>query len=889
MRFARSFRWPLECWELLPATKFSLPQATAGTIRRNRLTEALDSGVRRPLTLLAAPPGAGKTALLASWIAGGTAPGPVACLSLDAADADRRRFWRGALQALAQAGGGDAVAALAAHPPRRVELLVDSLGNALADRATPFVLVLDDFHEVADGVHADLDLLLRHPPSALRLVIATRADPPLHLGRLRLEDRLAEIRAPQLAFTAEETEQMLAALGVDLGPAHARRLWERTEGWAGALRLAALSLREHPRPEEFVDDFAGDDRAISDYLLTEVMATLAADDRSFLLRTSIAGELNGELANALTDRTDGHRRLAELARGGALLTPLDRRGEWYRFHSLFAELLRAEMRSEHPEQSRELHRRAAWWLAEHGEHARGLLHAVEGDAWDLAARLAGERWSDLAIQGESAALRPLVDRMPAGWALDDPELALALASVMLERGDHAAAARHIRQAEASAAAVPPERHTRFVVSLASLKLYLARLRGDLAEALETGRTLARDGALEPGAVPPDLRAMALVNLGIAELWANAGEAVEHHLERARGAAVEAGRPWLELFAVAHLAADASLKSDFVAAGRRAREAIALAHHHGWERTWPAGAAYLVLATEQFLGDRVEAATETLDRAQDALATSRERPLRVVLAMLRASVLAAKGRPDTALAVLGAGVEQLGDWPLPAAIAEHIPALEAVLRAELGHRDQAQRLLGAGQSLPAAVGLAQLRLGAGEPAGALAELASWAQALDRERSPAAVQGWMLRALAHDALAQHELAAVALEEALERIEPAGLRRLPLAFGRTAAPLLRRQLRHGTSHGALAGELLATLEGTNGHERRERATLVLEPLSPREAAVLRYLPTMMSNQEIAAELFVSVNTVKTHLKAIYRKLDVPDRREAVRRARTLELLAP
>ena len=781
------------------------------------------------------------------------------------------------------------MAALAAHPQRRVELLVDSLDNALADRETPIVLVLDDFHEVADGVHADLDLLLRHPPPALRLVIATRADPPLHLGRLRLEDRLAEIRAPQLAFTAEETAQMLTALGVELGPAHAHRLWERTEGWAGALRLAALSLREHPQPEAFVDDFAGDDRAISDYLLTEVMATLAPDDRCFLLRTSIAGELNGELANALTDRVDGHRRLAELARGGALLTPLDRRGEWYRFHSLFAELLRAELRSEHPEQSRELHRRAAWWLAERGDHARGLLHAVEGEAWDLAARLAGERWSDLAIQGETAALRPLVDRMPPDWANDDPELALALASVMLERGDHTAAARHLRLAEAGAAAVSPERRTRFVVSLASLKLYVARLRGDLDEALETGRALAREGALDPGVVPPDLRAMALVNLGIAELWANVPDAAEHHLERARGAAAEAGRPWLELFAIAHLAVAAALTSDFVAAGRRAREAIALAHHHGWERTWPAGAAYLALANQQFLSDRVDAAAETLDRAQDALATSRERPLRVVLAMLRAGVLATKGQPDTALAVLGAGVEQLGDWPLPAAVAEHIPAFEAALRAELGNRDHAQRLLEGGRSLPAAVGLAQLRLGAGDPNSALAELESWAETLAGARSPAAVQGWMLRALAHDALAQHDEAAVALEEALERIEPAGLRRLPLAFGRTAAPLLRRQLRHGTSHRALAGELLATLEGTDGRERQQRSTLVLEPLSPREAAVLRYLPTMMSNQEIASELFVSVNTVKTHLKAIYRKLDVPDRREAVRRARTLELLAP
>ena len=685
---------------------------------------------------------------------------------------------------------------------------------------------------------------------------------------------------------------MLAALGVELGPRARRRLWERTEGWAGALRLAALSLREHPQPEAFVDDFAGDDRAISDYLLTEVMATLAADDRCFLLRTSIAGELNGELANALTDRSDGHRRLAELARGGALLTPLDRRGEWYRFHSLFAELLRAEMRSEHPEQSRELHRRAAWWLAEHGDHARGLLHAVEGEAWDLAARLAGERWSDLAIQGETAALRPLVDRMPPDWANDDPELALALASVVLERGDHAAAARHLRLAEAGAAAVPPERRTRFAVSLASLQLYVARLRGDLDEALETGaRAGARRARSTLVSVPPDLRAMALVNLGIAELWANVGDAAEHHLERARGAAAEAGRPWLELFAIAHLAANASLTSDFVAAGRRAREAIALARHHGWERTWPAGAAYLALANEQFLGDRVDAAAETLDRAQDALATCRERPLRVVLgdaARGRARDQGPAGhrargarRRRRAARRLAAAGGRRGAHPGASRRCCAPSSATATTRGGCSTR---------GRSLPAAVGLAQLRLGAGDPDGALRR----ARVMGRRRWTASARRPRCRAgccarWRTTRSPQHDEAAVALEEALERIEPAGLRRLPLAFGRTAAPLLRRQLRHGTSHRALAGELLATLEGTDGRERQQRATLVLEPLSPREAAVLRYLPTMMSNQEIASELFVSVNTVKTHLKAIYRKLDVPDRREAVRRARTLELLAP
>jgi LuxR family transcriptional regulator, maltose regulon positive regulatory protein len=242
----------------------------------------------------------------------------------------------------------------------------------------------------------------------------------------------------------------------------------------------------------------------------------------------------------------------------------------------------------------------------------------------------------------------------------------------------------------------------------------------------------------------------------------------------------------------------------------------------------------------------------------------------------------------------AGAEELGDWPLLPSLREQFLAREATLRAELGEREHAARLVGGDGSggpgsLTAAVVLAQLQLGDGEPAGARDTLAPWAERLDRERSPASVQGWLVDALALDALADHDGAAAALERALERAEPGGLRWALLSFGRSLQPLLRRQLRIGTSHRALVGELVETLDRSDGNQTALRAQLAIEALSPRERAVLRYLPTMMSNQEIAAELFVSVNTVKTHLKAIYRKLDVPDRRSAVRRARTLELLAP
>jgi LuxR family maltose regulon positive regulatory protein len=871
----------------LPATKFALPPSQAAIIVRARLHEALDEGMRRPLALISAPPGAGKTALLGSWIGAGRAPGPVAWLSLDRADGDRRRFWRAVLEALARAGVPLAEPAATA----RGRPDPDALAAALDERVDPVVLVLDDFHEVAEAVHRDVDRLLHRPPSGLRLIIATRADPPLRLGRLRLQDQLTELREPDLAMTLDETAEMLAAAGVSMDGAHVRRLWEHTEGWAGALRLAALPLRDHPDPGAFVEHFAGDDRAISDYLISEVLSHMSLEDREFLMRTSIVTVISGHLADALTGGEGGHRHLAELARGGLLLAPLDRRGEWYRYHALFRELLQAELRSDAAAVLSELHRRAATWLADNGDDAAGLRHAVDAGAWDLAARLAGERWLDLLLRGEVGALRPLIERLPGERLEEDPELALAMASALLDQGEHAEAARLLALAGAAGDRVPDERRRRFDVSLNALALHAARLRGDLVAAVETGRDLSRSGVLDPGVVDADLRSLALVNLGIAELWTGALDSAAHHLERARGAATEAGHDWIILITVAHLALLASARQEYPRSAKYAREAIDLAALRGWQRTWPVGAAYVALGNAQFLWDRGDEAAETVELAREALAGTQERPLRASLAILRSGVLADRGDTEGALAVVEAGVEELGDYPVLPEMRDHFAIRQAMLRAQLGDREEAARLVRgeagrAPDTLRRAVLIAQFQLADGQAELARATLAPWEDAFTA--TPEGVQARVVEALARESASDPDGAAEALELALDLAEPGGLRRALMQFGRPLQPLLSRQLRRGTAHRALVGDLLDSFDGSRAGSRRS-APLVVEPLSPREQAVLRYLPTMMSNQEIASELFVSVNTVKTHLKAIYRKLDVADRREAVRRARQLELLAP
>jgi LuxR family maltose regulon positive regulatory protein len=882
------------------ATKFSVPRGPKAAVLRPRLLDLLDVGVRDPLTLVAAPAGAGKSALLSSWIAEGRPPGPVAWLSLDTDDADRRRFWRAVLAALARATGDDAVAALAVSPrePMRMQLVLPALVDALAAREQPVVLVLDDFHEVVDAVHHDLERLVRFAPTALRLVIVTRADPPIGLGRLRLDGSLTEIRAADLAFSLDEAGALFDALGIVLAPEDLATLWRRAEGWAAALRLAALSLDHHPEPRGFIEHFAGTDATISDYLVSEVLARQPSQVREFLLRTSVVDTLSAELADALTATTHGHAMLAHLENGGVLTTPLDEHGTWHRYHPLFAELLRAELRAQLPGEVRELHRRAATWLAAHEDVAAALRHAAAASAWDLAAELTTTRWFNLMINGEMGALRPVLETMPRERVEACPELALAFAGALLARGDRAGADPYLRRAEEGEALVAPGRRAQFAASRAAMSLYEGRLRGDPHAALQAARELLdRDVVLESDELGSGVRCFVLAQLGIVELWTGDLDSATAHLELAYGAALDGAHDWTALAAAAYLALARVFRGEVVRALRHAEDAVSLAERRGWTRSEPAGAAYSVQAAACIQRGQHDEATRLVARASEALRETRDRPLRAVHARNRALLMSDSGEPEAALSILQVARDELGDWPLLAPLDDLLVAHEALLRAAIGEREIGRALLERAQretatSIPVANALARLRLLDGDPDAARATLAPHLRI--GNGAPASgglvavrAEAWLLDALALDALAEHEDAACSLEHSLDLAEPAGLRRLLLEQGNLVAPLLHRHVRHGTAHPVIVGETLEALERRGRAPSRPVATLLAEPLSEREQAILRYLPTMMSNQEIAGELFVSVNTVKTHLKAIYRKLDAAGRRDAVQRGRELGLM--
>lgn len=855
-----------------------------GNVERLRLVALLDEGVRRPLTLVSAPPGSGKTSLLADWLARGGAPGPVAWLQLSSDDGDRRRFWSNVIAAAGSVC--PPLAALAVPPHGDIEGLLRSALGALGELDRPLVIVLDDLHMAGTPeIVSDLEWLLEHQPSALRMIVATRSDPPLRLERLRVAGKLAEVRAGDLAFTLAETAQLLSGLGLE--PADVELLWRRTEGWTGGLRLAELSLAADPDPRGFVAGFAGDDRAVADYLTAEVVSRLTAEDRGLLLRTSVATRVNGELADALTGSNGGARKLRELARAIGFLKPVPGRGSWYRCHQLLADVMQAELRHRMPDEVQALHRIAARWHAADGSPLEAVRHAVEGEDWPIAAEVLGEHWIGFVVRGEGSAVLELARRIPPATVRASAELSLAVAGLLLELAESDEADELLVAAYENAADLPPQRARRFAITSTATTLYRARLRGDLAEAISAARALLD----EPWdrAVAMEVRALAFANLGIAEFWDSDARAAGDDLQRAAGLALECGNDYIVFLAESYAAAVDARVGRLEQAWTRAHTAIQLAERRGWTAVAHAGIAYATLATVHLWRNELTDAAAATELATVAVAGSRERLLGASVAQVRARLLALEGDLVGALDVLSASAHPPA---LPPWLAASRGLTEAELWLMLGEPGRARELVSQGLAERASdywLGLARLELAASDPGAALRSVAEFF-ADDREPALAftRLQVWLVDAIARDAIRDERGALRSLEQALEMAEPRGYANIVLRYGPPVRSLLRRLISNGTRHRALAGDLLAALEEAAG-SRQPLSSPLYEPLSEREITVLRFLPTMMSNSEIAAEMFVSVNTVKTHLRHVYRKLGVVDRRDCVARARELRLLTP
>ena len=863
-----------------PAAKLVPPASPAHLVGRGRLHELIDRGTTGLVTLVSAHAGTGKTVLLSSWAAA-VEPRRVAWLSLDRDDNWSPRFWLGVERALANAGAlrsatGDGSAT--------------RIAERLDDRSEPVVLVLDDFHEIESRiVQRELQTLLDRSPPGLRLVISTRADPRLRLQRLRLTDDLTEIRAAELAFTVEECGEALEPFAADLAAGDVETLYNRTEGWVAGIRLAALSLASESDRAGFLRRFAGDDRAVADYLLNEILDRQPDRLREFLLRTSVPDTISAELADALTGRRDGGRVLAELAAANFLVSSHAGSDIRYRYHGLLLEFLRAQLRRTRPHDLGLLQRLSARWHWQAHEPVPAFRDALAGGDWDLADEIAAEAWHVVALEDDGAEHGALVQIGPE-VASGRPSLGVLSAFASLAQGDRQEAERRLE----AASDVPDASGGGRVLRLQA-EAALARLDGDyvLLEALAAELADApAGGGFDATTRAAAQSARALAHLGAAKsARGELGEA-----DALLGAALDLSRRTGLRTMAASVLGELALLDAGCGRLRRAVElatdAVQDAELGGPAVGTPLVGAELALGWVHLIWDDLGAAERHLDRAAAAADAAGDRGGRLAAAALGSLVRGARGprAAAAALAELRGRTIDLDEWQPPLALAPILETAEARLLAARGDMEAADAALdrkAARSRESAAIALlrARLLLGKGEPEAALELLECWPEE-QLTCFGLRIEGCVLTAVARHAVHDDEGAGDALESALALAGPNSHRRPFLDGGSAVQVLLEQRIRWGTAHRSFAGELLAAFRKRAPSVAVTRVEL-LEPLSGREQSVLRFLPTMMSNAEIAGELFVTSNTVKTHLKSIYRKLAVSRRRDAVERARALELL--
>lgn len=872
-------------------TQLAIPPSPHGMVWRPRLSERLDRSREQPVTLVCGPAGSGKTTLVAGTVAGWSER--VAWVSLEPTDNDPQRLWSVVLSALERAGvvePGSALAELAAPVGRSEKVFVPLLVNALAELDQRVVLVLDDVHHVRmRAAVAQLSSLVVHMPDTVRLVLTARSDPPLPLHRLRLSGRLVEVRAAELAFTEEEATALFEAHGLDLAPHLVGTLRQRTEGWSAGLRLAALRLQNDDDAERFVEAFAGDERTVADYLMAEVLDRQPARVRSFLLCASLVDNLCGDLMDALTGGHDGANLLAELERSNAFVVRRHGHGEWYRLHALFGSLLRARASMELGERISGLRRKAARWYLERDMGADALQQAVLAEDWEVATAVVSERWFDFHVRGDAERVAGLLAQVPEPWRSEDAELAAALACAALEACDRPAARHHLAVADRAAPSLPESRRARHLQTMALARLASARLEGDYEAALSAADDLLNHVAGETTEVAAERQALVQAMLGETALWAHRFQRAEEELTRAIATATAADVDHVAVAAMADLGLVRVLIDGPTSDLQHAHAALALAERRGWTGISATGSAHVALALAALYRLRDDQCLEHLAAAEAAIAPARRRQLDLVISHTQARISGMRGQPLEGLRVLDEWDARQGNLPVSEWERTFVASLRARLLLLAGHVAAASAALPSardGAWLVAEVADACVKLAAGAADEALDVLQAAARHEHRDvRSSTRIERMILEALAHTQLHDHTAARRVFEEALATAETTGHYRPFLEVGGGVKELLRDQVRAVTSQRETAKTVLDLLSGARAAPRP--AHPLLEPLSDRERAILRYLPTNLSNREIAGELFITTNTVKSHLRNIYRKLDVEDRRQAVTRAQELRLI--
>jgi LuxR family transcriptional regulator, maltose regulon positive regulatory protein len=604
---------------VLAATKLHIPALRPGHLRRAKLVEALIAHAQCRVVLLAAAPGSGKTSLLSEWHADPRESRPFAWISLDVADNDPVRFWDGicaALQTIAPEIGGSSQAALHSPGTAVADQVLPLLINDLDGVAEPLVLVLDDYHVIANSeIHAAIELLIERLPSTAQLAMSTRSDPPLPLSRLRARGQLMEIRGGDLRFNATEAAAFLNdVVGLDLESDEIARLHERTEGWPAGLQLAGLSLRGREDRGQFIDSFAGDDRHIVEYLGFEVLDNEPPDLREFMIQSSVLERLSGPLCAAVTENPDAEQLLRRLERENAFVVALDSQREWYRYHHLFGELLRHELMRTRPGLVSELHRRAsAWYLRADAIH-EAIEHAIAAGEFGAAIELITGHWYEFLQRGRQETVATWIDKLPVETVVHDPNLCLTKAWLGVNAGQLDEVDRWIEAAGRAAAEQPQAGGLPPLESgVASLRAIHRYMSGNVNAAVTAGR---RALELERGGAASPWRPVGCPVLGLSLHWhGERGDASRALIEAVRVARAN-GNHLAAMHASGGLAAIEYDRGDAAGAAARAAEAIALAEDHDLSEHWASSLSLAVRGQLLGLADDPEAADQVLRRATD---------------------------------------------------------------------------------------------------------------------------------------------------------------------------------------------------------------------------------------------------------------------------------
>ena len=870
----------------LLASKLVPPDPAHATVLRQRLLGELTADMQRsPLTLLSGPAGSGKTVLAASWRQTQGSGRPVGWLSLDDYDDDPATFWSYVVEALSRAGVQlSEVPALVPgeSPPGR---LISRLVSDVASCARDVVLVLDNAHHITDrSIIAGLDLLVRHAGNRLRLVMCARADPLLPLHRYRLAGTLSEIRSDELSFTPDETRELLTAMGVPVTVEVARALCAETQGWAVGLRLAAAPLKKGWPPERLVTSLARDDGSVAQYLFAEVLADQPASVRRVLLRVSVTPELWPDLVDRLCGRPNIRRVLAGLAHANAFVEESPGAPGGFRCHPLFREMLQAQLGYEHPAELAGLHRTCAAWYAEASRPAEAVAHAVAAEDWGFVTRhlIDDLLVTRLLAHGTDPAQRGL-ESLPSGQR--GPEAAVIRTVTALADGHHPAPAdlATSEQAQEEGDGLP----LRLSATLACLT---ASAGTDIAPAVlltrvDAAAVLVAELPEEEGRARRECAAVLSDVRALATLRTDAPTAhLLTALRAAAAAAQTAGSRRLRARALGNLALLEALEGHLTRAAQLAGEAEAFAAEEGADEAAREPAAATALAW-------VHLRRYALVEAREWLARARARERSIVPgavgpgpldAVLQGEQLRLRHEYDAAEQLLRPYLQGPG---LPRWVAEQVVTEVVLLAVARGHVDEGLAILRDGaHDAPWRNRLrATVDLLAGEPGTDLPTEA------DSSASPAtAVESAVIRACQLLEAGGVAAAAEGLAAALELARPE-LLRWPFV---DTPPQARRLLR---THPRLQ-EPGAWLNPSSGAQPRSGGTPVpaategppvLQDLSDREMEVLRYLAEMLSTAEIAVTMFISVNTVRTHIRSILRKLAVSRRNQAVRRARERGLL--